>query len=451
MTVPGSWLDHQRRESDPLIEKQTSVIGIARPFSAIRQASIAPAMKILFLQKRILFPTDAGMKIRTLNVVRYLARWHDLTYLCNISPDDEPYLNDMRALGLQLETIPWSETARGSLLFYGELLANLFSPYPYNVVKDYDPQLRARAAELLENGDYDLVICDFVQMARNVIGLRTPPTVLFQHNVEAEIFRRMAEAGSLPRRVYLRYQFRKMQRFEAMAGRQFNKVVAVSERDRSAFQQDYNWPHVRTIDTAVDTDHFCPDETPNVEGRCVFVGSLDWMPNEEGIQWFVERVWPRIRTHHPNATFQIVGRNPPVSLKRVNAVPGVELIGRVPDVRPYLSAAQVVVVPLLTGGGTRLKIFEAMAMDKATVSTTLGAEGLPLIPGEHLLIADEADAFADSVITLLDDHRKRERVGRAAYHLVTHAYTAETVARQFESICRDALESAQREAHSCTV
>ncbi|MGC1272576.1 MAG: glycosyltransferase [Planctomycetaceae bacterium] len=409
-------------------------------------------MKILFIQKRILFPTDAGMKIRTLNVVRSLARWHDVTYLCNVDDADGPYLDRMRSLGVRLETVPWCETPRGGARFYGELLWNLLSPYPYNVAKDYDPRLRRRAAELLAGDSYDLVVCDFVQMARNVNGLAMPASVLFQHNVEAEIFRRMALVGSLPRRVYLGHQHRKMQRFEADAGRRFDRVVAVSDRDRSAFEREYGWSHVRTIDTAVATDHFHPIAAPEVPGRLVFVGSLDWLPNEEGLRWFVERVWPRIRSERPDATFQIVGRNPPASLARAAETSGVELIGTVPDVRPYLADSQVVVVPLLTGGGTRLKIYEAMAMKKANVSTTLGAEGLPLTPDEHLLIADDAETFAAAVLGLLNDARKREAVSEAAFDLVTRSYTAEAVARQFEAICLEAAGSTARDetVRTCT-
>lgn len=409
-------------------------------------------MKILFIQKRILFPTDAGMKIRTLNVVRSLARWHDVTYLCNVEDADRPYLNCMQSLGVRLETVPWRETPRGGARFYGELLWNLLSPYPYNVAKDYDPRLKRRAAELLAETSYDLVVCDFVQMAQNVDGLKLPASVLFQHNVEAEIFRRMALAGSLPRRVYLGHQYRKMRQFEAEAGRRFDRVVAVSDRDRSAFEHDYGWSHVRTIDTAVDTEHFQPVDAPDVPGRLAFVGSLDWLPNEEGVRWFIHHVWPRIRLERPDATFRIVGRNPPASLARVAETPGVELIGTVPDVRPYLAESQVVVVPLLTGGGTRLKIYEAMAMKKANVSTALGAEGLPLTPDEHLLIADDAEAFAAAVLGLLNDAQRRKAVGEAAFELVTQSYTAEAVARQFEAICLEAAESVahQETARTCT-
>lgn len=399
-------------------------------------------MKILFLQKRLLFPTDSGGKIRTLNVLRHLARWHDVTYLCNTQPGDEAHFESMTNLGLRLETIPWNEAPRPSARFYRDLAVNVFSSYPYTVVKDYDPALEARAKELLAADHYDLVVCDFVQMALNAIGLDVTAKILFEHNVEAQIFRRHSESDSgWLRRQYMRLQWRKMKKFEAAAGAQFDAVVAVSRQDRETFERQYGWRHVETIDTAVDLDYFRPNGQPVDADRVVFVGSMDWLPNEDGVRHFVDRIWPLIRRRRPQATFQIVGRNPTSSVRRLADVEGVEVVGTVPDVRPYQGAAAVVVVPLLVGGGTRIKIFEAMSMGKAVVSTPLGAEGLPVTAGEHLLLADEPEQFAGTVCELLEDQQRRDTLGAAARELVCAKYSAERVARQFEEICIKAVES----------
>ncbi len=391
-------------------------------------------MKILFLQKRILFPTDTGGKIRTLNILRHLAEWHEVTYLCNVQAEDEPYLEQMRALGLRLEAIPWNETPRGSLRFYWDLAKNLMSPYPYNVNKDYDPQLRARAEQLLAEDDYDLLICDFVQMARNAVGLNVKASVLFQHNVEAEIFRRHAERdrGWL-RRQYMAHQWRKMRRFEAEAGHCFNRVIAVSDRDKQHFEQQYGWPDVHAIDTAVDTDYFHPTGEPEDDDLVVFVGSMDWLPNEDGVQYFVNDIWPLVRKQQPNARFQIVGRNPTPAVRRLANMPGVEVLGTVPDVRPFLSKAAVVVVPLRIGGGTRIKIYEAMAMGKVAVSTPLGAEGLPICDGTEILLRDDPTELADAIVKIQQQPDFRRDVGLAACCVVAERFSAEKVARQFDN------------------
>ncbi len=397
-------------------------------------------MRILFLQKRLLFPADTGGKIRTLNILRHLAQWHDVTYLSNLLEAEQPSVQAMQELGLRLENVPWQETPRRSLRFMAAAAANLASPYPLNVAKDYDRRLRARAAELLQRERYDLLICDFVQMARNAVGLPIR-SLLFQHNVEAEIFSRLAQRHRGPLAMYLRHQAAKMRWFEGAAGRRFDRVVAVSKRDRELFEQMYGWDHVRTIDTAVDLDYFHSADTDTRTGdNVVFVGSMDWPPNIDGVQHFVHCIWPQVRDQIPTATFTIVGRNPPRAVKELGRQPGVKVTGTVADTRPYLERAAVGVVPLYSGGGTRLKIFEMMAMRCAVVSTTLGAEGLDLRTGEHVLLADQDQDLAKNVVALLHDPQRRRAMAAQAHRLVQQRYSAAAVARQFEAVCYEAVD-----------
>jgi len=397
-------------------------------------------MQILFLQKRPLFPADTGGKIRTLNVLRYLARWHEVTYLCNEQPGEKAAVEQMRELGLRVITLPWRETPRGTIKFCGELAANLFSPNPYNVDKDYDPALRHEAKRLLKAESFDLLICDFVQMARNAIGLNVPAKILFEHNVEAQIFAQHSrqDEGRF-RRWYMQRQWRKMRRFEGEAGREFDAVIAVSKQDRATYQADYHWDHVRVIDTAVDVEYFTPQPKLEQSHRVVFVGSMDWLPNQEGVRHFVRSVWPEIRKQCPQAEFRVVGRNPTSAIEQLGSCPGVEIVGTVPDIRPYLAEAAVVVVPLLIGGGTRMKIFEAMSMQKAIVSTPLGAEGLHVTSGRDIQLAAAGNEFASAVIQLLQNPSQRTSLAAAARQLVVESYSAKTIARQFDKICRETV------------
>ncbi|MCG8651278.1 MAG: glycosyltransferase [Pirellulales bacterium] len=394
-------------------------------------------MKILFLQKRLLFPANTGGKIRTLNVVRHLAQWHDVTYLSNILPEEEPFLDEMKNLGLRTITIPWTEAARESLGFYVGLATNLVSRYPFTVNKDYDPRLQAKAAELIGQGEFDLLICDFVQMARNAMNVGRVPKLLFQHNVEAQIYRRMAdnESNSL-KRWFIGSQHRKMESFERNAGRSFERVVAVSPQDKEIFAREYGWNHVDVIDTAVDTEYFSPQDEAKLPGKLVFVGSMDWLPNQEGVLRFVRDVLPLIQRDKPDVTVDIVGRNPPAAISRLGDYPGVTVTGSVDDVRPYVAQAEIAIVPLYAGGGTRLKIFEFMAMGTPVISTTIGAEGLSIVPEEHWLRADEDADFAGAVKRLLDDRDQRQRLSENALNLVQTKFSSEAIARQFESICQ---------------
>ena len=398
--------------------------------------------KILFLQKRLLFPTDSGGKIRTLNILRHLARWHDVTYLCNLLPSEQAHLHEMQSLGLTMVTIPWKEAPRGSWRFYGDLAFNLCSSFPFNVNKDFDPRLRRKANQLLESENFDLLICDFVQMARNCLGFNQTAKLLFEHNVESQIFQRHAasDCGML-RRFYMQLQANKMKRFEKLAGDDFDRVVAVSEQDRMSFQSLYDWQHVDVIETAVDTDYFHPQATPETPHRCVFVGSMDWLPNEGGVLDFVDNIWPLIRARYADASFQIVGRNPPNSILALDKKNGIHVTGSVPDVRPFMAQAQVIVIPLLVGGGTRLKVFEAMAMGKPIVSTSLGVEGLPVVDDGNVLLADTPVEFVEKVSRMFESADLRRRLADSAFEMVGESYSTEPIARQFEAICLAAIES----------
>lgn len=413
-------------------------------------------LKILFLQKRPLFPADTGGKIRTLNVVRHLAQWCDVTYLCNLKPGEEPAVAQMEALGMKVETFPWTETPRHSWKFGVEVLANLASPHPFSVNKDFDPALQARAMELAASGSFDLCVCDFVQMARNALGLPLPK-LLFQHNVEAQVFERLADEATNPiKRWLLRHEAGKMRKFEGRAGRCFDSVVAVSDRDRDTFKQWYAWNHVDVIDTAVDVDYFAPQTpaealpsdqaAPAAYEKVVFIGSLDWLPNVMGLRWFAQEVWPKVRAERPKAVCTLVGRNPGSAVQELASVPGIQIAASVPDVRPYLAEAAACVVPLRSGGGTRLKIYEALAMGKAVLSTQLGAEGLPVEDGVQLLLRDSAEEFAEGLLDLFRHPVEREAMAARGGEWVRERYSSETVAKQFLAACERLARRAGRRA-----
>ena len=387
-----------------------------------------------------MFPHNTGGKIRTLNVLRHLAKWHDVTYVCNVLDSEQPFVEDMLSLGLaELKSIPWVEPPRKSAAFLAFAVKNLFSTNPLNVDKDFDSRLRETVELEVQTGQYDLLICDFVQMARNCIGLPIPK-LLFQHNVEAEIFERLAQRNTFPVKQYLKSQAQRMKRFEGVAGADFDTVVAVSQRDKEIFERNYGWNHVSTIDTAVDTNFFQRPDGGHERKGVVFVGSLDWPPNVDGVKHFLAAIWPKIRREVSNAECVIVGRNPPDDIVSHNRRNGIEVTGTVEDIRPHLASASIAIVPLYSGGGTRLKIFEYMAMQCAVVSTTLGAEGLGVENGRHILLRDDDDDFSNAVIALLNDPQKTNSMAEESWELVQEKYSSEPVARQFEHACHLAVD-----------
>jgi glycosyltransferase involved in cell wall biosynthesis len=227
-----------------------------------------------------------------------------------------------------------------------------------------------------------------------------------------------------------------MLRFEGETVARFDRVLAVSDVDRDTLQRLY--PRelaapVSVIPTGVDTTYFAPAaEAPQYARRIVFTGSMDWLPNADGVLYFCREVLPLIRAAEPDVTFTIVGRSPTPEVRRLAEDRGIEVTGRVEDVRPYLAKSAVYVVPLRIGGGTRLKIFEAMGMGKAVVSTTIGAEGLPVTNDADIVIADEPATFAAAIVRMIRDDAARTRLEDAARRLVVERYDWSAVAQDFE-------------------
>ena len=190
---------------------------------------------------------------------------------------------------------------------------------------------------------------------------------------------------------------------------------------------------MHVVQTGVDTEYFTPSTAAVDRAHMVFTGSMDWLPNEDGMTYFCREILPRIRQSEPDATLSIIGRSPTPAVRKLAEIPGIEVTGRVDDVRPHIARGSVYIVPLRIGGGTRLKIFEAMSMGKAVVSTTVGAEGLPVTNGRDIEIADEPARFAQAVVRLMREAGARRHIEAAARRLVVEKYDWSAVASDFES------------------
>jgi sugar transferase (PEP-CTERM/EpsH1 system associated) len=406
---------------------------------------------ILWLKTELLHPVDKGGRIRTYNMLRALRREHRVTYLTlddgTAAPDaveraTEEYCHD-------LVRVPFATAPKRSARFFAELAANVLSPLPYAVAKYRSTAMRAAVERAARSGDVDVVVCDFLFPSVNVPDRLGVPTVLFQHNVEAMIWERHADvaAGRLKRR-YMREQWRRMRRHEADECRRFDHVVAVSPQDAAAFARDYG-VDASDVPTGVDTEYFRPSgrEAPR-PNNLVFTGSMDWMPNEDAVLWFASEILPRVRARVPDATLTVVGRHPPPRVRALaDAGRGVEVTGSVPDVRPYMERAAAFVVPIRVGGGTRLKVYEAMAMEKPLISTPVGAEGLPLRDGVDAILAEEPGAFADAVVSVLGDPGRARSLAASGAELVRARYGWDRVAAQFAAAC-EATAAGRRPSRS---
>jgi sugar transferase (PEP-CTERM/EpsH1 system associated) len=395
-------------------------------------------MKLLWLNSGLLLPLDKGGKLRTWHVMRHLAARHDITYLSfEDSTQTDADRRGMSQVCSRLETVPRTDAAKGTWRFYADAAGYVIDQAPYAVAKYRSAAYRARLEHLLATERYDLVVCDFLPPVVNLPARLPCPSIVFTHNVEAEIWRRHAEQATNPATKYLMtQQWKRMLRFEADALARFDLVLAVSDADRETFGRLY--PRslrapLHVVQTGVETDYFTPASAPPERAHMVFTGSMDWLPNEDGMTYFCREVFPKIRQAEPNATLSIIGRAPTPAVRKLAEIPGVEVTGRVDDVRPHIARGSVYVVPLRIGGGTRLKIFEAMSMGKAVVSTTIGAEGLPVTTGRNVEMADEPDAFAQSVVRLIRDTAARRSIESAARQLVVEKYDWSAVSKNFEA------------------
>lgn len=400
-------------------------------------------MRILWVKAGKLLPVDTGGKIRSFNLLRQLASGHDVTLLSYYGGRrDQQYetaLRDTFSKAVPVHTGAWDGSTAARVLDYAR---RSLSPAPYAVAKFADDSVKRMIAGWDASAAFDVSVCDFLSASLNFPDERRIPTVLFQHNVESILWRRQADTERHPvrRRIFAR-EADKMTRYERRTVGAFEHIIAVSDTDRRTMLEMAPDARISVVPTGVDTAAFRPASRERPRAPIVlFLGSMDWEPNIDGVRYFVSEVWPRVVDAVPAARFHIVGRNPPPAIRAL-ASSQVEVTGRVPSVQEHLSRAAAVVVPLRIGGGTRLKIYEAMAAAKAVVSTSIGAEGLDVTDGRDIILADTPETFAGGVVRLLSDAAVRARFEDAAL-AVASRYDWSCVGESFAKVLEQASLSA---------
>ena len=396
---------------------------------------------------------DRGGKIRSFNIASELARRHEVDlfmFYPSTTPDPHDQLRDRFA---RVDCVPLDLPKRASVPDTLAYAANAATTRPYQMRKYCRPAVQRRLRELLSGEHYDVLLCDFLLTAGVVpwdLGTRT---VLFTHNVETTIWKRhfLVNKNPLWKLVAWR-EYRTMARAERRFTEMADHVLTVSDEDRGAFLEFLPEEKVTTVPTGVDLEYFKPADKPQTAHSLVFTGSMDWLPNEDAIIYFSTEILPLVQQRIPGVTLSVVGRKPGrkvIALAEKN--PAIRVTGAVADIRPYVHEAAVYVVPLRIGGGTRIKIFEAMAMGSAVVSTSIGAEGLPVADGKNLLLADSPQDFADRTVALLTGLAERQRLGLAARALVESRYSWTEVTNVLEKVLTQVAESNFRQCRRTEV
>ncbi len=398
-------------------------------------------MRILWVKVGGLWPLNAGGRLRSYHLLSELSQGHRVVVATTHGPGDDP--EGLAAALPRCErviSVPYTPPRVGSIRLAAAVLWTSLSPFPLHFWRWRVPALRRLVTRIMTASDADLCVADFLQATPNIPFTGSVPTVLFAHNVEHVIWKRLREIETRTwRRAALELEWRKVRRWETRTCAQAELTVAVSEVDRNALAALTPGARVVDIPTGVDLAYFAPNGVPEAPAHLVFTGSMDWYPNEDAMLYFMDAILPFIRREIPTVSFTVVGRNPTARVRTAAAGAGVRLTGTVSDVRPYVAEAAVYVVPLRVGGGTRLKMFEALAMGKAVVSTTVGAEGLPVIPEQHFLKADTPSDFAHATVSLLRDPVRRKALGIAGRRLVKERYSWSQVAREFEARCEEVV------------
>lgn len=398
-------------------------------------------MKILAVTTRSPYPLVEGRALRTFNLLRQAARRHEIYLATYVQNEEELHgLEHLREFCTEVRAIPlYMEGARLQLV--RDLAAGALSTTPFHAIKYRCRAMLEQVRRWLVTVKPDVIHLDMLHLGEILPAVEGFPVVLVEHNVESVIVeRRIAVERNPLKRAYWRIQHRKLVPYEKRLCEAVDAVVAVSDLDAEALRALAPAGRYTTAPNGVDSEFFAPRATAPTGHTLVYVGGLGWFPNLDAIRNFCENILPLVAADVPDVELAVVGRVPDAqALAEFARFPQVKFLGLVDDVRPIIDAAAVYVVPLRVGGGTRLKILDALAMAKGLVSTSIGCEGLEVVPGRHLLVADDARAFATEVVRLLRNPKEAQLLGSNGRDLVRRAYDWEAIGRTMDNVYAEAV------------
>lgn len=404
--------------------------------------------KLIWFSHFIPYPPRGGSFQRSFHLLRQVARDYEVHLVAfnmhSASPEQlEEYGRELGKFCARVEF--WEPSvAWRSVEWWARLAFSPFSRVPYSCLSLWSGSLAERWKLLLRATEPALVHVDSIDLGLYFLEPPTCRMVLNHHNCEsAMMFRRAQQEENPFARLYLRGQAGKLQRLEQVLCPRFHGNVAVSEQDRKHLLSLAPGAHIHVVENGTDTEYFAPVPGAEEPDSLVFAGSLDWYPNVSGLEFFISQVWPLLKQRRPQLRLYLAGRSPSYSLiRRAERDPAITLVPNPEDIRPWVARGAVFICPLLDGGGTRLKILDALAMGKAVVSTTLGCEGLQVTSGENILVADDPRDLAGEVLRVLDSPELRVRLGQAGRALVERQYNWSVLGAQLRQAYECALQPA---------
>ncbi len=393
-------------------------------------------MRILVLTQVLIYPADAGPKIKTLHVVRHLAEQHEIIYCTFVRGTKEAQTaTTLRPLCEVVATVPMKRSRMSDARF---LLESLIVGDSFLLRRDERAAMHTMVQTLLREHEIDAIHVDQLNMMRFVPRDWAGIVILDEHNAVWQVVERLWRGTRNPlKRWLLKREVRLLKKLEGAACRQATIVLAVSAQDRQALRVVADDARIEVVPITLDVAHFAPIRAARKPQSANFftVGTMFWPPNSEGIQWWLDKGYEQLQAIFPSVTYDIVGAKPPASLQRLASTRhGVQVRGYVADVAPFWTHTTALLVPILSGGGVRVKILEAMAMGVPVISTTLGCEGLAVRDGEHLLIADTPEAMVTACSSIIQNPYLAEHLMRNAFLLVCEQYDIHTALQYLDTM-----------------
>jgi glycosyltransferase involved in cell wall biosynthesis len=397
-------------------------------------------LKVVIVNEGLAYPPKGGNWLRTLNLMLPLAGRHDITYVCR-GVRDRRAADVARAFyearGIRAIITGDHPSDNKGASFYGRLAANLLSPFPFSIATHRSPAVRREIQRLLRSEKVDVWQFEALSYADALMGTNAR-TIVMAHNAESLIWERLYATERQPlKRLYIRHQYRKYERYEGRVLRAASRVVAVSHEDAAVLANRFGVDDAAVVDNGVDVAHFTEgaDRRSPDPKQILFLGSLDWRPNLDSVDILLTRVMPQVLAAEPGAHLSIVGRNPsPELVRRIKTEPRVQLHADVDDVRPYLARSGVMAVPLRIGGGSRLKILEAAAAGLPVVSTRIGCEGLKFQANRDLRVVENEDEMAAALVDCIRDPGQAAAMAKSGRGVIDAHYDWSRLADRLEKI-----------------
>jgi sugar transferase (PEP-CTERM/EpsH1 system associated) len=397
-------------------------------------------LKILVVTPSVPYPPNWGFGIRVFNLLRELAQTNSVSLVCFAAEGDGDKVRELLKFCEAVHTVP--SPLANNVIKRGRQLRSTFSRRSFQSTGTHSGEMVRLMRQVLAEGDFDLVQLESSQLVSSFPSC-SMPIVLDEHNIEYELLRRMVDVErSALRKAYNWIEYRKFRKEETGAWVRVDACVLTSDREYEIVRAALPSKALLVAPNGVDIDYFKPSDAPTEPNSIVFTGLMSYRPNVDAVKFFVREILPRIVVQVPNVKFKIVGLEAEQNVGFL-AGPHVEVISDVPDVRPYIESASIVAVPLRMGSGTRLKVLDALAMSKPMVSTSVGCEGIAVKDGQHLIVADGPEKFADAILGLLADPAHGRRLGAAGRQLVEAHYSWASIARSLADFHAAVLRTAR--------